>query len=198
MKKTVVLTILLACIGIQTFGQDQKFLVGGSLGTNFDKEETINNDLIDSKRTNLAISGLFGYFLTSRFVIGTELTYEKTKTNQNGVSSSETKSLDYVFSPFLRYYFNQAFIQAQGNFGKSDYNYNADLYIIDNNYNVDVENVYNILGWCVGIGYDFSLTNRLLLEPIIKYNSNKHTDKINDLDLKRNGLTLHVGFVFKL
>ncbi|MCG8582557.1 MAG: outer membrane beta-barrel protein [Bacteroidales bacterium] len=198
MNKHVILIFLLVCIYTLAFGQDQKYLVGGALGTSFENEKTIDSDVIDSKQTNFAITGLFGYFITNRFVLGTELTFEITKTNNKGVNPSETKSLDYVFSPFLRYYFNQAFIQAQGNFGKSDYSHNGDLYFLNDYYDINVENIHNIFGWGAGIGYDFNITNKLLLEPIIKYNSNKHTDKVDDFDLKRNGLSLHVGLVFKL
>ncbi|WP_430817143.1 autotransporter domain-containing protein [Carboxylicivirga sp. RSCT41] len=198
MTKQLSLTILLTLIHLVVAGQDYKFLLGGTLGTSIDNEEAIESDIIDSKQSNFNFSGLFGYYLTNRIILGTEISHEITKTNKKGVNPSETKSLDYIVSPFLRYYFNQAFVQAQGNVGKSKYTHNGDLYFLDDYYDMDIENNHNIFGWGIGIGYDFKLSTRLLLEPIVKYNSNKHTDKVSDFDLKRNGLSLHIGLAFKL
>ncbi|MCU4174838.1 outer membrane beta-barrel protein [Carboxylicivirga sp. N1Y90] len=197
MRKLLVLTLLFFLfINPNVIGQDYKFLTGGSLGMSFDREKSIDSELTDTKNSNISVSGLLGYYLTKDIVIGAELTYDMDKTNYKG--ATHLKNIDYIFSPLLRFYFNQAFIQAQGNFGKSDHWYQTEIILGDPAFKAEFNDLHKVVGWGLGIGYDISLTNRLFLEPLVKYKSNKYIDNESEDDLKKSGLTFHVGLVFSL
>ena len=210
MKNLVTVVILLFVSILNANAQDNsKILLGGSLGIDLSNYSGDNNSFrgdID-KTFQLSTSPFIGYFISKNFLSG--IAFENNILNvyyeSDDIYLSSIKQSEFLFNPFLRYYFNvPLFIQSQFNIGrtKQTLNFNPDYLGPDPNDPIiqisTLKSKNFTIGFSFGIGYDIDLYKKIKLEPLIKYVRNKYSDKENETSFKTSSLLLNLGFVYRL
>ena len=207
MKNLLFLIPLLILSLIDSKAQENnKMLIGGTFGFNFSNYSESNNFLTGGidKTVSFSTSPLVGYSITENFMAGLALEY-----NTNSVYYSSNnylkniKQIDFLINPFVRAYFKQSFfIQGQFNIGnsKQNLNFNKDIAAGDPNDPLpvsDLESKYFTIGYGIGVGYDISLSQKIKLEPLIRYVNNKYNEKGTDSSYKTSDIILNLGFIFR-
>ena len=177
------------------FTQDNlnRFLVGGNVGFMY-TESNVNDNLLGDYKYNtlsLSISLKAGYFITERIVSGLQFEWNSIKTNYEMSSIDFYNSINYLITPFFRYYiFYSLFGQGQFNAGQTM----TEISLL----NTSSEENYFVLGYGFGLGYDIRLSENVSLEPLLSYISNKLNDKETDISMNQNSFYINLGIVIKL
>lgn len=161
MKTRAIFVIFFSLCSIFSFGQLQRgmWLVEGNAGWN----KELNNNY---KYASYEISPSFGYALSSKWMLGTGLSYFYSNYN-NEAENSNFQSNNYTFSPFIRYYFSKPeklvkiFTALEGNIylqeGKSTTRFGS----------VDVTSTDYAARAMVGA--DYFITSSIALEGTLRY-----------------------------
>jgi hypothetical protein len=202
MKKSLpFLAIFLACAIGNVFSQDNRFITGGSLGFSFTSSKSKESDqsVLNNHVTDFSGNPFFGYFINEHLVLGAGLEFVVDKVKYvDPVLYDYDKSTDFMFVPFMRYYFDGSlFMLAEFQVGKSVIKFSGD----NDMFSGTVKYNFRTLGAGVGFGYDIRLSDHVCLEPVVLYNfkSKKQTDAEEgaDMSVKQQLIFLKLGLVYR-
>lgn len=201
MKIIFSLSILVGFLHINILNaQDNRFQIGGTLGTSFNNTKSDQTSFMDSKSYNFSSSVMFGYYLSKNFVLGTKLSssIDYSHSDNNSINT-KTTSNNWFVSPFIKYYLNDVFFYSQLSIGKSFYKYDGKIIdaITGDYYDYKNENKFLIYGGSIGMGYRINLSGRTSFEPEISYNYFKFSGmEEDDIDYKTGGLHFTIGMIY--
>lgn len=190
LKLYIAVLSVFVCTNI--FAQKQtKFITGGNAGVNFNFNE-------NHKILSMSCSPIFGYKITNKIIIGTEIYYSATFSFNKG--SVKNLNTDISVNPFVQLYFTKnLFLRPNVGFGFSKHS-SISFYTND----IDSENIwhYKTTTYGLGIGYDIYLTEDFSITPIVGY---QFTDLENTKwpkgykrgYKKQDAIELRVGFVYR-
>lgn len=206
MKRILVAFFLTIMIGLHCKCQKMDFLLGGLLGfkySNSKPEETSAASAFNGNSNTFMFSGspLFGYFISDNINAGLAFEFKFQNTNYKDGGYDYIKQTDFIVSPFVRYYINSLFLIGQANIGNSRSKIKGDIQVDDFNggyqtVSLDSDLKHIIYGFGIGLGYDFSLTDHIKLEPIIRYLYNIYSGIENADDNKNSDILINIGLVY--
>lgn len=190
--------IFYALTVISLKAQNDKFLVGGVIGTSFANDKYESNTSSKNTDFDFSTSIVFGHFLIENLVIGSELTFNTGVSKSERNLNSKTITTDWILSPFVRYYLSELFFQLQFNAGKSTYENSGSIYfdnVLEEFYS---KSNHTIIGGSLGIGYNIKLSDKIFIEPQIRYSVNRYKNKYNDRsDYTKSGLKFYGGLIYR-
>jgi hypothetical protein len=200
MKTKLILNYLLILLTTTTYSQEssERYIFGGSLGFNYSSSKSNNTSINpDSKSINLTSSIMAGYFINNNIGLGIAIEYYIKNTNYKDNSIEYSKESNSLFSPFLRYYLkSNLFFHSQVNIGYA--NSEAKINIFPPTPTIMITSSNFIYGYGVGIGYDIKLHDRIYLEPLLKFISNRLDNKEKENYLINNYIYFNLGVVIRL
>ena len=201
--KRILLVQSFIFLALLSNSQESKFYVGGSVGARFSSQWMGSgfSNFSDSpiKNSSVSASPLFGYQFGEKNMIGfsMETTYTKTsyKPSFSLATSFISEQKSYVFSPFYRNYLNPSlFTQVQINVGWSKSFSTNTSWEGSSSYTQK----FSILGLGIGVGYDIELGERILLEPLVRYNINRHNNTTQgEVDLLVSDVFFYLGLIYR-
>lgn len=201
MKPTFLLLLLFSASTSIIFAQEQKFFVGGNFATQYSSTMFMNGLSASSGISTLGASfgPTFGYFIKKKVVLGAELDFNWTRSVYGDyaftINPSNYSVLRNVsISPFVRKYFdNSLFVHGGITVGKSYMEtFQSDSFM------PNYQQKYNSFGLGIGLGYSFSLCEKVRFEPMLKYNLVRYNGQ-NDqsMDNLKSNISLSFGFTYR-
>lgn len=202
MKQPILLALLLFLNLTFISAQEQKFMIGGNLGLQYSSTSYMSGLSSSLGVSNLgaSFSPIFGYHLTPKKVIGAELGLHWTRYVYGGSAlninpSNYSTSRSVSVAPFFRNYFdNSFFIHGEFIVGRNV----IESVQPDQSFTDDYKQIYSSFGLGVGLGYSFSLCEKVKFEPMVKYKLIRNNEKTNlSTDYLNSDFTFQVGFTYR-
>ena len=206
MKKLIVFCLL---FGISFYlgkvhSQETKFITGGTLGfrsTRHDPKIYSFSSDVGYSSALLSTSPFFGYSFGGKQIAGLALDYQLNYTNLRGNGYDKSIRHDFLFSPFLRYYFKSYFFtQLQLNFGKSVEKIDGVSFYYIGSPGFQTDNAkykYKVFGYGFGAGFTIGLGDNVSFEPLIRYVINNYSGNVRNTDYKDSGFIINTGFIYR-
>ncbi len=186
MKKIIITVLLLAIvkIGFSQFEQGNILLSGqSSFGFSSEKSKFDGNDV--SKQTSFSLTPAAGYFVVDNLAVGLLLNVSSSKT-ESETSDAESKNSTFTVGPFVRYYLQQKiFFQGDLGFGSTKSEFTSGGSSSDSD--------YSVFSFGIGAGYAAMISDRVAIEPMLRWGSLSEKADGADEPLITSGISLGVG-----
>jgi outer membrane autotransporter protein len=186
MKKIIISFFLLAIVksGFSQFEQGNILLSGqSSFGFSSEKTKFDGNDV--SKQTTFSLTPAVGYFFVDNLAAGLLLDVSSSKA-ESETSDAESKNSTFSVGPFVRYYLQQKiFFQADLGFGSSKSEFSSGGSTSDSD--------YSVFSFGLGAGYAAMISDRVAIEPMLRWGSLSEKADGADEPLITSGISIGVG-----
>lgn len=189
-RSLLILVIALFALS-PVFGQfiTQGSIIGnGSFQFSSSKSESDygSGSTFEEDETSAGFSVWGGYFVIPNLGVGVAI--DETFSSSEDDSDNGLKGSSFTFGPLVRYYF------AKGFYGQGYFGFGGSKSQITSGGTDLPEQKYKTTAWNLGVGYSVRLSDRVLLDPMIRYGASKDKDDDSNYTQTDTGFMISVGF----
>jgi hypothetical protein len=174
----------------QTFISKGTVTGGGSVTFSTGKYKYDFGSTYDVTQTSFSLAPNAQYYLADNFGLGARLGVHINSSN-NKEFDTKSSSTQLTIGPVARYYFGEGpFVQLYFGIGTESGSFESGGSSGDSS--------EGIFEYDLGVGYSIRISDTILLDPMVGYNGNKHTDKDSDGSLAWGGIYIGASFTLLL